>query len=172
MKLIVFSLIFFASVFAQAELDLSLKRPPAPSGESVQMLGGVEIFTKESVVEYQGRKYRKIEYRNEIFYLSALSDETSGSQLELLCKEQGAPIFNLQSPPLVLASVKVTKRTAAFIEGLKVACVSGGADNGKLALDPSLRIGLRIEDSPNSAIKNKKVYINPGSLGLGFSGDW
>ena len=131
-----------------------------------------ELFTRESIVEVGGKKYRKIEFRSEIFHLQLLENEASLTNLEILCGVEGASSMNSGAPPQVVASIKVTKRSSLFIQGLKQACVEkrGGK---QIIMTPAIQIGFLLHDDPGSksVLKNKRVFLTPGPS-VGFSADW
>lgn len=124
------------------------------------------VETTESIVEHNGIKFRKVEYKGKSFYLQLMENTESAANLQMYC-ESGKPMIN---PKQVLVAKRITKRSHIFIEGLQTACVD--LQNGKrmVALDPSISIGFMLDDEPKDVFKNKKIYLLP--RGLSFSGDF
>jgi hypothetical protein len=133
-----------------------------------------QLNTKESVVEMHGQKFRKIEYKDNVYYLQMLAAQNSTSDLVLLCSEESAAGFNQNSPPLIQASARINKRTRVFIEGLKQSCTNSAQGSPTISPNAKPMIGLQLEDSdPNATLKNRRVFINPQFLeSLNFSAEW
>lgn len=132
-----------------------------------QFLGSnQEVNTKESTVEVEGLKYRKVEYKNKTYYLRFL--ERTGEINGVQCNE----FRDFRSPPLVEVSVKMTKRTRLFVEGLQETCSKKeGLYVGHLDFSP--KIGLSFGDDQKDKIKNKKIFINPLNFTqMGLSGEF
>ncbi len=132
-----------------------------------------EVFTRESIVEVGGRKYRKVEFKNQVVYLQLLSEETTGADLQLLCEREGVSAFQGQ-PQLVLASVKVTRRSSLFVEGLQQVCSDSRGGKKRITLDPAIHVGFLFHDrnEDKALLRNKRVFINPFGSGIGFKADW
>lgn len=127
-----------------------------------------EVFTRESIVEFEGKKFRKIEYKKKVVYLQLLESETSAGDLQVHCGEFPRPA----PPSQIQVAVKVTKRSHLFVEGLRQVCENqqGGS---RVVIDPAIRVGFTFEGSPKDILKNKKVFIQPfNGLGAGFSAEW
>lgn len=144
-----------------------------PTAFEKALMMNENVSTKETIVQMGSRKFRKVEFKNDVYYLGLLSDLNSAADLLVLCNEKQAAVFNRESPPLVSAAVRVAKRTRFFIEGLKTMCMGSG-NQKRIDLVPEIAIGFLFDDSPDpSAIfKNRRILINPLGLGVGFSADW
>ena len=132
-----------------------------------------DVYTKESIVELNGKKFRKIEYRSQVVYMQLLTNESDAAKLQMFCSDSGAKAFNAGRTPLVSGAVQMTKRTSLFVSGLQQACVDhqGGS---QLTLSPDILIGFLIKDGDDSRaiLRNKRIMINPLSLGASFAADW
>jgi hypothetical protein len=130
------------------------------------------IFTKESIVEVSGIKYRKVEYRKEIYYFQLLDSEKTSADLQILCSSEKSSPFNANSPVQIVSAVKVTRRMSAFVDGLKQVCVD--QQGGKhLVLSPELRIGFMFANYDDELLKNKQIYVSPFSgPNIGFKANW
>lgn len=130
------------------------------------------FLTKESIVEVGGKKYRRIEHVQDVYYLQLLANETSASDLTVVCREKGRERFNSDSPSLLRGAVKLVRRTKLFIEGLKTVC-TGELGKEKILLDPNILVGFLIDEGdPKAVLKNKRLYINPFTGALGFGAEW
>lgn len=164
--LLLFTLGVSLSFLAQAE-ELSAFEKSLMMNHSVS--------TKETIVQMGGRKFRKVEYQNQIVYLALMAELSSTSDLVLLCGEQQASQFNRQSPALVTGAVRISRRTRFFVEGIKAMC-SGDQNKARVDLAPEIAVGFMFDDSadPNAILKNRRITINPFNPvnALGFSADW
>lgn len=133
------------------------------------------VSTKETFVELGGRKFRKVEYQNQVVYLSLMAELSSTSDLVVLCGEKQASQFNQQSPALITGAVRITKRTRFFVEGIKSMC-TGEQNRARVDLAPEIAIGFMFDDStdPKAVLKNRRITINPFNPlnALGFSAEW
>ena len=139
------------------------------------MTFGYDVYTKESIVEKGGTKFRQVEFKGEKVYLRLLENESSAGNLEIICGEQGFQKYNASSPALIQGSIKVTKRSSLFVEGLKQACVSGNGGKPQLVVDPALQVGFLLDDQdPKAIFKNKRITVNPlmWPPQLGFGAEW
>lgn len=143
-----------------------------PSAFEKSLMMHYQISTSEKIVEMGGRKFRRVEFQNETFYLALQADLSSAADLLVLCGEKQAAAFNRGSAAHITLSAKITKRSRLFIEGLRMVC-SGPPNQAKLDLIPDIAIGFQLDDSdPKAVFKNKKITINPFSQILGFSAEW
>jgi hypothetical protein len=133
---------------------------------------GQSLSTHESIIEIHGRKFRKIEFQNKSYYLQIIQGTESTTDLVILCGESQVQ-FNRESPPLVTAAVRVTKRSRLFIEGLKNVCI-GDPHHPRIEIAPELQIGFMLDDSVDSkaVLRNRRITINPFTSMLGFSAAW
>lgn len=132
-----------------------------------KMLEGDQFFrSKESTVEIDGIRYRKVEYDNQSFYFSFKGRTQEFSELHC-----GRPVKG-SSEKLLDGGVKLEKRKLFYFEALKESCKThNGQVHSVVSLSP--KIGIFLPESKDSVIKNKKVGINPlDPTGLDFSGDF
>ncbi len=144
-----------------------------PSAFEKALMTESSVQTKETIVQYGDRQYRKVEYKGEIFYLQLMTETTSPTDLKLLC-DRDAQAFNTSSKALVTVATRVTKRTHLFIEGLKSIC-RGAGNQARVDVAPSLAVGFMLDDDPNpkALLKNRKIFVDPFSLnGAGFNADF
>lgn len=144
-----------------------------PSAFEKALLMESSVQTKETIVQYGDRQYRKVEYKGEIFYLQLMTETTSSTDLKLLCDRE-AQVFNASSKALVTVATRVTKRAHLFIEGLKSLC-RGAGNQARVDVAPSLAIGFMLDDDPDpkALLKNRKIFVDPFSLnGAGFNADF
>jgi len=134
---------------------------------------GSSLNTQESIVEIGGQRFRKIEFKNETYYLKLLQSEGTQSELVVLCNESEAARAGRGSPALVTAAVRVTKRTRLFIEGLRTVC-DGGARRAKTVIAPDLQVGFMFDDSqdPKTVFRDRRITIDPVKQQLGFGASW
>jgi len=126
----------------------------------------LNLNSRESTVQIQGVKYKKIEIDGGSYYIvfKGRTEEIP----HLLCERpQG-----YTSESLIEGSVKIEKRKSVFAQILKESCK---ADNGKsrttVELDP--QVGIQFDGDKKSVIKNKKIGVNPlKPTGVNFSGEF
>lgn len=157
---------FFIYGFGVASAAESGKEILLPHFQNPLLQTNKNIETTESIIDHNGIKFRKVEYRGKSYYLQILENKESAANLQMYC-EGDKPLI---VPRQVLIAKRVTKRSHLFIEGLQAACVD--MQNGKkmLTLNPSISVGFMLDDQPKDIFKNKKVYLMP--RGLSFSGDF
>ena len=127
-----------------------------------------DIYTRESIVEIHGRKFRKVEYKDQRFYLQLLGSEEASGDLNLLCNEGG----ELQSPTQIQGTIKMTKRSSFFIEGLKQMC-AGPKGKRQVVVSPEIAFGFVFDQGNAKAIiRNKQIFYSPLTNSLGFKGEW
>ena len=128
--------------------------------------------TKESIVDLGGRKYRRIEHKSDVYYLQLISEEMSATNLTVVCGEKGLQRFNSEAPKLIAGSIKLTRRTSLFIEGLRTIC-TGDPGRERILLDPLLLVGFTLDDGTDqkALLRNKRVFISPFGA-FGFAADW
>ena len=136
--------------------------------KSLQM--NENISTKETIVQLGGRKFRRVEFKSDIFYLQLQSDLATNAELSLLCGERPQE-FGPNSAPMITAAVRVTKRTRFFIEGLRRMCLGAG-NTSRIDLAPDIAVGFMLDDDPKGVLKNRRISINPISPALNFSAEW
>lgn len=134
---------------------------------------GSSLNTRESIVEFGGHKYRRVEYKSEVYYLQLLQAESTGSDVFVLCNDSEATRAGASSPALVTAAVRITKRTSLFIEGLRQIC-DGGSGRAKTVVTPELQVGFMFDDSkdPKAIFHDRKITINPLTGAVGFGATW
>lgn len=128
-----------------------------------------DVNVKESIISYDGIKYRKVEYNGQYFFLKLLASETDVQSLTLLCSEKDG---SLKSENQVTLSTKVTKRSSLFIDGLKQTCKQMESGKTKIEVSPSIRVGFILDDSTDAKFKNKTIFLNPADQSLNFKADW
>lgn len=172
MKLCTFFSILGA-ILIWPHLSRSAGEPKELSSFEKSLMMQYQVSTSEKVVEMRGRKFRRVEFENEIFYLGLQADLSSASELLILCGEKQAASFNSGSSAHVTLSAKVTKRTRLFIEGLKTVCLGEG-NRSRLDVIPDIAIGFQLDDGsdPKALLKNKRIFFNPHSSLFGFSAEW
>ncbi len=146
-----------------------------PSAFEKSLMMHHSVTTKETIVHLGGRKFRKVEYQNQVVYLSILAELSTTTDLVVLCGEKQASQFNRQSPALITGAVRISRRTRFFVEGLKSMC-SGEPNRSRVDLVPEIAIGFMLDDAedPNAILKNRRITINPfnPANALGFSAEW
>lgn len=121
------------------------------------------IKTKESVVDIQGKKFRKIEVQKEAFYIETLDSTKVNSDIRVLCQQGSGEQLPIQAQ----VGVKTTKRAQFVIEGMRQVCKDAQGGRREVTLDPAVMAGLQIEFGKE---QNKKVIVTP--VGLTFKADW
>ncbi|MEY4617745.1 MAG: hypothetical protein RJB66_2705 [Pseudomonadota bacterium] len=119
--------------------------------------------TKESTVEIQGRKFRKIQIQKESYYIETVDSKQANADIRVLC-QQGQSQF---LPNQAEVGVKTGKRSAVVIEGIRQVCKEAQGGRREIALDPALMAGLQLQVGKE---KNKKIIVSP--IGLTFKADW
>lgn len=126
---------------------------------------------QESLVQINGVDYKKIEFRNKIFYLKTLSPVTDQIQQEIKCIESpiGEPINRIKITP-----GPITKKYAPglFIQTLDLRCIKGVTWVEFLERLKDFGIGYKFKSDKNSNIQNKKIIFNPLKGFLNFSGEF
>jgi hypothetical protein len=134
---------------------------PTQFQQSLQAASGVP--TKESIEVVDGTRYRRIETTNGVYYLKFLAPDDSTAQIDC-----GKPV-EAASPRRVEGSVRLTKRSRAFVRMLQEACTNEPRPQHVLTLSPQM--GVQLEDRPGDAIHDKSIYISPATPnGFGLSG--
>ena len=170
---LIFVLFLAEQSVAQKTLDLRPIETNEPSKSAFEQALEKDsgLNTKESIVDISGVKYRKIEYNTKTYYLKLLQPEQSNQDLQIICEKEGD--LTNKVPHLVQGGTRMTKRTSLFIKALQQSCVDAGSTRRqRVAVDPALRVGFQIDDSPNSKLKAKSIYVTPLTPGVGFSGEW
>lgn len=148
-----------------------------------------QVFVKESLVQIDGVTYRKIEYRSATYYLRFLN--VGDNDPSVLCPEYAK---GKKSELLVKGSLKMSRRSSLFVEGLRAECMKSPNGVVRVHLRPEIRAGLSFEISKNVGAtleidpfsggvglgiglgkeKNKrpKVNLKSGGLGVGFGSDF
>jgi len=121
------------------------------------------IELKESTVDIQGKKFRKLELDNDSVFVETLDSSAANEELRVLCQEGHHEI----APAQVVAGAKLTKRSSLVVEGLRQVCKDAAGSRKEIALDPSILVGLQLEASKN---KSRKVIVSP--FGINFKADW
>ncbi len=127
-----------------------------------------KIFTHESIVEISGKKYRKIEYNSDKYYLQLVGEDSIDISSNFLCDDK---IPKIENPRRLTVALNVVERTKFFIDGLQTACQQIHGQK-MITVNPAIRIGFRLEDKPKDLIKNKTFYYIPFINIFGFAGDW
>jgi hypothetical protein len=155
-------MLFFNPAYA---IDEKLK--PAQE-KSKELILDFDVFTKESIVRIGGERYRRVEYRNKVFYMQIDSGE--GKELHVLCDLKGTQA----GPSQVEIAVRVHKRSSLFVKGLNQVCEEVHGGQHKVHLSPGdLLIGFTLEgEQPKDKLKNKKIFVAPFMPGVGFSAEW
>jgi hypothetical protein len=124
-----------------------------------------QVETKESIVELNGAKFRKVEYKGEKYYLQIIETAHEGASAQMYC-EKDSPVVH---PSQTISAVKITTRNKVFVEGLKQTCVDIGNGKKQVAIDPTIAIGFYIGDKPKDFLQKKRILLMP--TGIGFAGD-
>ncbi len=125
-----------------------------------------KVRTNETLIEVNGKKFRKLEIEGKTYYFQLYNAEEPNADLHIECEKNGY----LDSKPKVLVARKLTTRTKVFIEGIKHTCANINGKN-QLVIDPAIHIGFLLPEDSTDLIKNKKIYFNPFG-GAGFYGEW
>jgi hypothetical protein len=128
-----------------------------------------KVKTRESEVTLHDIHYKKVEYKNNVYYIAFAQPNASQTDLNVICEQEGVLLYD--PPPRIEAQIQVVERSSLFVEGLQDAC--GGKNGQRRAIVvPATKLGLTIPDSKDSVLKNKKVYVDPLAKQLGFKGNW
>lgn len=155
------------SVFVFLVLFLVLAGSLLAHAAELNLLSAYDVNIKESIVDIKGLRYRKVEYKGDIFFLRLLESEVNPADLDIICKMKG----DVEMENQVYISTVMTKRTSLFIEGLKQTCRDIGAGKKIIAVDPNIQIGFVFDESKKSTLKNKKLYLNPSSKQVGVGAE-
>lgn len=126
---------------------------------SVQKL----IETKESVVDIQGKKFKKIQVQQEAFFIETIDSTKANSELRVLCQQGSKEVL----PAQVEASVKVSKRSGFVIEGMRQVCKDAANGQREIKMDPAIFGGLQLNLGKEA---DKKLIVSP--IGVSFKADW
>jgi hypothetical protein len=147
---------------------LCLSSPFASAqGEGIPM--AYDLNVRESIISVSGKRYRKVEYRGDTYYLRLLESEKDAGSLELECNKEPSGL-NMENQ--VLVSTSMTKRSSLFIDGLKQTCAEIRGGKKKVVIDPNVRVGFTLDGTKDDLLQNKKIFVTPLKPGLGFSGEW
>lgn len=119
------------------------------------------IELKESLVEIQGKKFRKMELEKEAFFVEALDSTNADAEMRVLCQTSQEEIPMAQ----LTTGVKISKRSSIVIEGIRKVCKEAISGQKEVQMDPSILMGLQIETG-----KSKKWLISP--FGVNFKANW
>jgi|GEM_PF-4552149 len=162
----VFSIFFLISITTHGEQN---KSPEGTKAISLEL----SLKVQESIVQTNGVYYRKVEYKNELFYLRLLEPDRDHSQADFECT-QGTP--NAIGENQILISTKVSERGSLFVDGLRKVCALGKQGISETMIEPNLRIGFVFDESEKGLLKRKRFYLSPGilggGLGVGFGADF
>jgi hypothetical protein len=149
----IWTLLLFSFVHAQEK-----------SGLQQMLEKDAAVQTQERWTTVGGTRYREVVYQGKKYYLKFNERRGDFSELDCLNPAQ-------QNPPGVEAELTVVHRSRVFVSFLQEKCGpdAHGQARASYTIDP--RIGFTIPDEPNSAIKDKKIFLSPFN-GLGFSGTW
>lgn len=147
------SFLILFSISAQA-YDLNPKMEWKPAEPDPHLIENVQ--TKEAVVDINGARYRQIEYKGERFYVRFLARDPNNDD----------PVFCMNTvdksrakPYQIKGEVQLTKRSTAFVEGLKTRCQ-------KIEDPADIKIGIAIDNNRN---KQTNVTVNPVNQNVGVS---
>ncbi len=148
---------------------ISMVLKPVSADDSQKIDFGFDVFTRESDVVVDGKKYRRIEYKNKNYYILLLAPEQK--TIEILCDDlvlggQGA------TKPLLSVEVKMVKRSSLLMEGLSAQCLETKSGQRKTipVLDVNLKVQVGLNDS--GPMKNQKIFFNLLRQSLGYSAEW
>jgi hypothetical protein len=130
------------------------------------------VITQESIVELQGKIFRKIEYDKNIYYLEMIDSTGATDAYRLMCSRG----HDEKLPMQIKAGVKLTERSQFIVEGLRQYCVETKSGPREVALDTRVFAGLQVNlkkdlSKKEGFFKNKKLIITPVD-GLVFKADW
>ena len=132
-------------------------------GKEAPKLIEKSLTTKESVVEIQGKRFRKIEIQKEAFYIETLDSSKTNAEIRVLCQQGSGELLPAQAQ----AGVKTGQRSAFVIEGMRQICKEASGGRREVALDPAIMAGLELKLGKE---QNKKVLVTP--VGVTFKADW
>lgn len=121
------------------------------------------IDTKESLVDIQGKKFRKIEIRKEAFFVETLDSTQTNSELRVLCQQGDHEVL----PAQVQAGIQTVRRTSLVIEGMRQACKEASNGRREISIDPAVLVGLQFN---LDQVQNKRILVTP--IGVTFKADW
>jgi hypothetical protein len=118
---------------------------------------------KESTVDIQGKKFRKLEIDKGAVFVETLDSTAANEEMRVLCQEGHQEI----APAQIVAGAKLTQRSSLVVEGLRQVCKDAAGSRKEISLDPSILVGLQIEAGKS---KSRKVIVSP--FGINFKADW
>ena len=128
------------------------------------------INVHESIFESNGSKFRRIVYQGQIFTLKLLTPEATSKDIYFSCNDPSKG--NIDLPNQITLSVKMTKRSSFFMDGLRTTCKDVNGKR-KIEIDPNIRIGFGLDGIDSKHIlQNKKLYWKPFQNQIGFGADW
>jgi hypothetical protein len=130
------------------------------------------VTTQESIIELQGKTFRKIQYDKDIYYLEMIDVSGANEAYRLMCSRGN----DEKLPSQVKAGVKITERSQFIVEGLRQYCLETKEGRREIAADTRIVGGLQLDIDKDlakkeSILKNKKLIITPID-GLVFKADW
>lgn len=156
----------FLSLLAKILCLVSIAIADSALGESeVPNAFAYDLNVKESIISVADKKFRKIEYKNKLYYLQLLESEGDASSLQFQCGDVANPP---KMENQITLSVQITKRSSLFLSGLKQTCANLAPGKNKVEIDPNIKIGFFLKDQPGDKLKNKMIYVTPLAPGLGF----
>lgn len=131
--------------------------------KSVSFSPQKSIELKESTVDIQGKKFRKLELDKEAYFVEALDSTNADTEIRVLCQEGHEEIPTAQ----ITSGVKITQRSSLVVEGMRKVCKEAATGQKEVQMDPSVLMGLQIETGKN---KNRKWLVSP--YGINFKANW
>jgi hypothetical protein len=151
---------FSVGILNGGKFALAAEKNPA---EKLSQVSANTVETKESIVDIQGKKFRKIEWQKESYYVEAIDSTKVNNEMRVLCQQGQREVF----PAQVEAGVKTAKRAGFVIEGMRQVCKEAAGGRKEISIDSAILAGLQVEFGKE---QNKKVIVTP--IGVTFKADW
>jgi hypothetical protein len=130
------------------------------------------ILKKKESYEEDGIPYNSTEFNGENSHIRFLSPNLSSPELYSFCTQKDPKAL----PSRILIEIDKMKRNesyALFLETLKMGCDQNlSGEEIKENLINSFKIGIRLKNSKNDVLQDKKIIYAPQSNFLYFSGDY
>jgi hypothetical protein len=168
----ILSILTFNFVFAAGGFQSQKSQEGSKTSPESMAMSKKNVSTQESIIELQGKTFRKIQYEKDIYYLEMLDSSGANETYRLMCSRG----HDEKLPSQVKASVKLTERSEFIVEGLRQYCLETKEGRREIMADSRIFGGLQLNldkdlSKKESVFKNKKLIITPID-GLVFKADW
>lgn len=135
---------------------LNLKPKPYDINHQVDL----DVSTKETVLQYNGQTYRKIEYEGKTIFVKLQAAESTIADEEALCQP---PFHGVDQPKLVEMGVKTSTRTRVYLSAFEKRCLDDKRAK-RVGVDSNPEVGIGIKNK--SGTKETKIFVNPKGAGV------